>query len=92
MRHVQACRRPEQDWHLVQGTAVAEVDEVQASEPERGRVGPLSDLGDAAAQHAAPAHILAVLIVHVMRDVERAQRFGAASALVTMPSRPSVQR
>jgi hypothetical protein len=58
----------------MQRPPIREVDEVDPAQAEDGRVRRLVHFGNAGAQHAAAADVLAVLIVQIVRRVERPQR------------------
>ena len=61
----------------MQRPAVAKVDEVEAAEAKRCGIGLLTNFRDAGAEHAAAPDVFAILVVHVMRRVERAQPLRA---------------
>jgi hypothetical protein len=63
----------ERHGRLVQRAAIREADKIETAQSEACRWC-LPDRGQSGAEHRAPAQVFAVLVIHVMRRVERAQR------------------
>ena len=85
---------PEKHGHLMQRTPVVEIDEVDPAKTEGGRRRCLAQFGHSAAQHAGAHDILAVLVIQIVRRVQRAEllwRCGGVGHLSIMAQCPSVE-
>src|SRR6266545_3371669 len=78
----------------MQRPTVGEIDEIDSAEPERRRRGSLAQFGDAGAQHATLPDVFAVLIVEIMRTIERAEPLWPDASVRHRPipsERPAIE-
>src|SRR4029079_4633586 len=71
---VQPAGRPEQDWNLMERTDVAEIDELESAEPEERSTRRGTNLRHARAEHLEAADVFAVLVIEIVRRVQRSAR------------------
>lgn len=85
----------------MQRTAIAQIDKIEAPQPERRRVWRWPEVGDAGAEHAAASRVAAVLVVDIVGPIgglqrrrrigDRAVRFERPAIEVPRPPTDAVQ-